>query len=323
MAAFSQWLRAGRPVRRITWACGPERILTGEVAAAVRTALPGHERAVLTAGDDSERDIWAACSTYPADPAGGRLVIVHEAQRLRQVARELPPLARAGRELASCYLLFLSADPDLTMVGAGHEGKRELAPHLAAIRDSKGGQLIRCSMPGEDALLEWVAGLWPGAGRNIAHHLLVRTGGDLAAVRDACAKASAARLKPSEQNADGLAGENPGDDFTDILIAGSKRQALAAAAGLGHGDIGRAVALLESRLDTLGLLHLAAQRHMDARDISVKLGVSRFLAERYRKPAAAYGPARVHRCRQVLAVADGAWRSGITAGVPEMICALW
>ena len=84
MASFSQWQRAGCPVKRITWVCGPEQALAVDVLDSVCAALPEVIPAVYFAGNDIERDIWAACGVLP--PAGQeRLVIVHDAHKLRRL----------------------------------------------------------------------------------------------------------------------------------------------------------------------------------------------------------------------------------------------
>ena len=141
-------------------------------------------------------------------------MVVHEAQKLRRPG-ELVPLVKAGREAAGLYLLFVSAETDFPRDGRG-EG--QLAPHLAAIRDARHGQLIRCTTPKEDDLLDWVARQWPGLGRNAAHRLLERAGGDLAAVRGAGAKARACGLL-DEKYIPVLCEPPPGGQFAELLIA--------------------------------------------------------------------------------------------------------
>ena len=200
--------------------CGPEQVLAGDVAAAVRAALPAAGQAVFFAGNDVERDIWAACGVIP--PQGqDRLAVVWDAHKLRR-PHELVPLVKAGREAAGSWLLFISAEDDFT------RGKDGLAPHLAAIRDSRHGQLIRCTVPKDDDLLDWVIRQWPGLARNAAYRLLMRAGGNLAAVRDAGAKSRATGLA-DEKYIDVLCSQRSGEEFTELLVAGDRQGALAAA----------------------------------------------------------------------------------------------
>jgi hypothetical protein len=310
MATFSQWQRAGCPVRRVTWVCGPEQVLADDVAASVRASLPDADRVTVFAGDGAERDIWAACGVIP--PAGQeRLVVVHGAQKLRRPG-ELVPLVKAGKEAAGSYLLLASAEDDFT------RDKDGLAPHLAALRDSRSGQLIRCVRPKDDDLLDWAARCWPGLGRNAAHRLLTRAGGDLAAVRGAGAKAAASGLT-DEKYIDVLCEPRPGEEFAEYLIRGDRAAALAAA----PGSPGAAIGLLDSRLGHLAAIREGQQRQLTDRDIAARLGVPRFLIGKYRDAAQSYGPGRVRRCRELLASADAAWRTGADRGIPEVLAANW
>jgi hypothetical protein len=310
MAVFSQWQKAGCPVRRVTWVCGPEPVLAGDVTATVRAALPRDGQVVCFAGNDLERDIWAACGIVP--PAGqDRLVVVYDAHRLRR-PEELVPLVKAGREAAGAWLLFVSGDRDFPRDEDG------LAPHLAAIRDSRCGQLIRCTPPRDDDLLDWAARCWPGLGRNAAHRLLTRAGGDLAAVRAAGDKARASGLT-AEKYIDIMCEGRPGEEFAEALIRGDRAGALAA----GMVSAGAAIGLLDSRLGHLASIREGQQRQLEDRDIAGRLGVPRFLIGRYRDAAQAYGPARVRHCRVLLAEADAAWRSGAGTGIAEVLAAGW
>lgn len=313
MSTFGQWQRAGCPAKRVTWVCGPEQALAGDVADSVSAALPGADRSVCFAGTDVERDIWAACGVVP--PQGvRRLVVVHDAQKLRRPG-ELVPLVKAGREAAGTYLLFVSDDQDFPRDSGG------LAPHLAAIRDARHGQLVRCIMPKEEDLLEWAARQWPGLGRNAAWRLLERAGGDLAAVRMAGVKASVSGLL-DEKYIPVLCEPPSGGEFAELLVTGDRAAALAAARAA-QAAPGSAIGLLDSRLGALTAIREGQRRQLEDRDIAGKLGVPRFLIGRYRDVAQQYGPDRVRRCRELLAAADAAWRSGATAGVAEVLAANW
>ena len=154
-----------------------------------------------------------------------------------------------------------------------------LAPHLAAIRDSRHGQLVRCTVPKDDDLLDWVARQWPGLGRNAAHRLLTRAGGDLAAARDAGARSRATGLT-EEKYIDVLCAPRPGEEFAELLVAGDRQGALAAARDMpaaGPSGAGAVIGLLDSRLGTLAAIREGQRRQLEARDIAGQLGVPRFL----------------------------------------------
>ena len=313
MSTFSQWQRAGCPAKRVTWVCGPEQALAGDVVDSICDSQPVAGRVVYFAGNDIERDIWAAAGVIA--PVGQeRLVVVHDAQKLRRPG-ELVPLVKAGREAAGSFLLFVSAENDFPRDSGG------LVPQLAAIRDARHGQLIRCTAPKDDDLLDWVSRQWPGLGRNDAHRLLERAGGDLSIVRDAGARARACGLL-DEKYIPVLCEPPPGGEFAELLIAGDRAGALAAARTATVAP-GAAIGLLDSRLGALAAIREGQRRQLEDRDIAGKLGVPRFLIGKYRVVAQQYGPDRVRRCRELLATADAAWRTGASAGVAEVLAANW
>src|SRR5215472_14081361 len=131
MSTFSQWQRAGCPVRRITWVCGPEQVLAEDVAAAQLAAASPLGVTRLTAGEVPERDIWDACSM----PGQDRLVLVRAAERLADPSRLIPLVKAAAREIPA--LVLASGEDDFP------RGKDGLAPHLAAIRDCRYAQMVR------------------------------------------------------------------------------------------------------------------------------------------------------------------------------------
>lgn len=314
MATFSQWQRSGCPVRRVTWVCGPEQVLADDVCATVRAGLSGAGVVVFFAGTDTERDIWAAAGVVPPD-GQQRLVIVYDAHKLRRPA-ELVPLVKAGREAAGVYLLFVSAEQDFS------RDKDGLVPHLAAVRDSRNGQLVRCTAPKDDDLLDWAARCWPGLGRNAAWRLTERAGGDLAAVAEAGAKAVATGLT-AEKYIEVLCAARPGAEFAEYLIRGDRAGALAVLAAGGLPSPGAAIGMLDSRLSRLAAIREGQQRQLPDKDIAARFGVDRFWIARYRDVAQQYGPGRVRRCRELLAEADAAWRTGAGRGVAEVLAANW
>lgn len=317
MATYAQWART-RPVRRLTYVCGTERVLAEEVVALAVAAADDY--VPLIAGDDPEEAVWDAASQLPPDPDVVRLVLVRSAQRLRNWD-QFPAIAGARAELGNVRLFFCSDEDDFAYVREDEE--RQLAPHLALIRDSRQGLLVRCGTPSSEALLDWASEQLGGAGKVLADHLLTRTGSDLRAVADVAGKLVLSGITPTRERIDLLAEQAPGATFADSLMLERKPAALLALDQLTEGEAGGVIALLDSRVSTLAVLHDAYVRRMDARDIAVKLGVGQFLQRAFREVAPAWTPARVTDHRSLLAVADDAWRSGAGEGILEMVCALW
>lgn len=289
--------------------CGPEQVLADEVIAAQLAAAPRLHILRTRTGDVPERDIWDCCALAFGESA----VLVRGAEKLTDPARIIP-LVKLAREIAT--LVLVSGEDDFS------RGQDGLAPHMAAIRDSRYAQMVRCVAPKDDDLLDWAATQWPGLGRNDAWRLVSRAGGDLARIRDAGAKAQASGLLEAKY-IDALCDPSPGEEMTELLLAGDKKAALAAARGVSGSATGAALALLSSRLGTLSAIREGQRRQLDVRAMTGRLGVPRFLLARYRDVAAAYPPDRVRRCREILAVADAAWRTGAQGGVAETVIANW
>jgi hypothetical protein len=163
----------------------------------------------------------------------------------------------------------------------------------------------------------------PGAGDNLAYHILTRCGGDLAAVAAVCAKAALFPESLSQALVDAFCMERPADSFADALLKGDKRAALAAAGHLASAEFGQVTGLLESRLDVLSVLHTAVARGMAPADMRSRLRLPQFVVARYRKISADYTADSVRNRRAVLATADAAWRRGAAEGLTEYLVALW
>lgn len=310
MASYLQWARK-RAVSRVAWVCGDEQALVRDVLDAWSGVAPGNP-VVLFAGDCPERDVWDALLTDP--PPGGRRVTVWGAERLRALGN-VALLAGPDAD-GTAYTVFVSAEADFAR--AEREGKKALAPHLAALQASRAGQLIRCCRPSdEEAVVQLVARWWPGAGANLAADVLGLCGGSLTAARQACDKAVRAGLEPTLAMAELACPDGPGPGLADLLIAGDRRGALARASGLGHRETGAALGLLAARLAALAEIGELRRRGQPL------YRLDRYLARLLGPHAAGYGPDRISRCREVLAFLESWWRAGADEGIAESLVALW
>lgn len=313
MASYLQWNRT-RPVRKVTWVCGPEWALVHEVVDEYRKLdVPRHS---YYADIPSEEPLlWDSLLSWPH---GGSLAVVYRAQKLTMLDRvevvteTIPDLAR---------VLFVSADEDFARDEA--DGKKVLQPHLAAIRDSKAGQLVRCCKPSrEEDLLKLVASWWPGAGLNFAAALLTRCAGQVGAVYTACRTARDAGLDAEPRYLDMACQAVPQARYADALLAGHRADALEEAARLGDAETASVLGLLSARLAALVTYNSLRARDLDAEQIARK-GVDRWHQRMLAPYAGAYSPSRVIYCRQLLAIAEDAFRSGVRSGLLESVATLW
>lgn len=312
MATFLQWSKK-RPLRRVTWVCGPEDVLVREVVAAHREGAPPDQCFALFAGEVPERDVWDALLACP--PPGGRRVVVYGAEKLKDAGNAALLAADPGMEAA--YTVFVSADADFPREDGA------LVPHLAALQASKAAQLIRCCEPAKtEDKTTLVASWWPGATPNFAYDVLARCG-SLERAYQACEQARLAGLEPSRTMAAVVCPAEPGGDFADLLMAGNKRAACAAIGRLSSPDLGAAIGLLASRLTVAEQIGYGVRHGLSPREAAQREQVDRFVASRVIPHAGAYAADRIRRCRQTLAVAESAWRGGTRAGVAESLVALW
>jgi hypothetical protein len=289
-------------------------VLAEEVIAEIRDQFP--PAATFYASQDRDQAIWDALTTVPFDPADPRLVVVREAERIRDWA-PLEHMLAAYRQLPRCTALFVD--------GGEQPGRGENPPadtlQGRLLRRSGAAVLVKTSVPGDEELEEWAAALLPEAARGLAAEVLRVTGGDVRAARDLCARLSVLPPDLERRTVSWLAGE-PVFDFASAVIAGNRKAAFSAAPLLTSDQLGYAIGTLAGWLDDLAVLAPAAARNATLREIGA-LGVSQYSALRLLPVVSRYNPAAIHRDRSVLLVAAEAWQSGQRDGVPEVIAALW
>jgi len=216
------------------------------------------------------------------------------------------------------YLLFVSAEADLAHTVVA--GKKLLAPHLRVMAERRRyAHLVRCASPNPDDAVAFAR----RRGRldeTTAIYLLTRVGGDLSVAAGVCAKLALFDGRAGPRVVDQLCQELPSQSLVESLLLLRKRDALAAAAQLPERDYGRAVGLLDTRLDQLGALCRQIRTGHTIREIT---GVPHFLARQYFGVAKHYDRLRCARARRILAVIDDALRSGARTGVLEALIALW
>jgi hypothetical protein len=312
MGTYLQWSRK-KPLRKVTWVCGPEDVLAREVVAAHREGAPPDQCEAVFAGEGPEYEVWDALLSSP--PPGGRRTVVYGAEKLKDPSHAALLARDAGFD--ATYTVFVSAAPDFPRDGTA------LVPHLAALQASKAAQLVRCCEPGKaEDRTALVASWWPGATLNLAHGVLTRCG-SLERAYLACEQARMAGLSPSREMAAVVCPAEPGGDFTDLLMGGDKRRACAVTGQMSSPDLGAAIGLLASRLAVAEQVADGVRHGLSPREAASREGIDRFVASLVIPHLGAYPADRVRRCRHALAVAESAWRSGARTGVAESLVASW
>jgi hypothetical protein len=307
MATFGQWQRS-RKITRVAWVCGSEHALVRTVRDAYWAAVPAAGLYFLW-GDVP--GVWDDLLTTPYAP---RLVVVQTAQALKSLD-VLPFLL--GDEFDGSYVIFVSSEEDF------RRDAKALVPPLAALRDSKHGQLIRCCAPADpEGQADIVAAWWPGAGRNVASALLEKCGGSLTQARHAADKAVRAGLEP-DTRAIPFVCPSVSADFAELLARGDRSGAMVAARMVPHDGLGPVISLLAYRVGLLPLVREALARRESPQDTVRRLKADAWVLRQVRAYAMDYPPERVEQCRELLAVAESAWREGVREGILEAMAALW
>lgn len=328
MAYYQQWrakVDAGEPPKRITWVCGPERLLVEEVVDHVRAALAVSvlDYVAFDLGVDSEREVWAAANQYPAgkDAHGRdlrRLVVVRGAER---VARWEPLTGWMDehRRLPVNYLVLVSAEHDFYRRRA--DDTRYLPEHLEAMKGR--ASLVRCTpLPAED-LWAWCQRRTPGITKVDAVWLATRCAGSMVAVRNVLDQAALFTAAPARDTLEAFVSQFAGEAFVDAVVALHRPAALTAAQRVAADELGGLITVLERQLDALAVLHRAVHAGQTVGQVAGEGEVTQYLARKLLPHAKHYDPTRVARCRQLLALADDAFRRGVREAVGEVVIAAW
>jgi DNA polymerase III delta subunit len=280
---------------------GPERVLVEDVVDATRNTVNAQpfDSVVLTAGDDSAAEIWAALNAYPSNPDARRLVVVRSANLLESVEPLVSWAMAARHRLPTTYAVFVSDSPDIP--GGWLKSIRRLT------------YVVKCAFPNENDLLAWAQTFVPTLGHIDLAALVDRAGGSLRAIHDVLRKVALLCQPPSFELLVSLVGDAVVTDFVESLLALRKPQAFAAAEAVDSSEWPRLLGLLDSRLDVLSMLY-ADRRTRE---------VTPWLAQRYNRIAGFYDPSRVRHARDVLERLDDAVHSGAQGAVPEVLVMLW
>jgi DNA polymerase III delta subunit len=325
MASFSHWRREYADkgvVKKVTWVCGDQRVLVEEVVSHTRESLAVTESdyELKVAGQDPDKEIWAAANQYPFDPTQNRLVVVRDAEKIKRWA-PLETWLENTRTLPTVHLLFVSNESDFPYQ-LDSSGKRtpDLKQHLGWIKGR--GHLVRCAYPNADDVVSWIQRR-VSCDQFVAKHLLQRVGGDLGKANNVCRKAQLFSGGLRAEVVDVLCSESPSSDFVDSLVALDKPRAFRAIEALPRDEWSMAIGQLDSRLETLARLNKHLSMNKTLKDLAIAGDVPYFLAEALMPVAKNYDRPRRQRCRRVLAAVDDAYRSGAQDGVLETLVSMW
>lgn len=332
MASFGQWRQSngGHPAsKRVTWICGSEPVLVEHVLDYLRADIGAktEDSASFAIGQDPEAKIWAEANQFPLTDGAKRLVVIRHAQRIQDWAPLLSWLEVAGRVLPATHLILVSDDADLDYAQAAKASPKErpLKPHLAAVQAK--GALVVCNLPKLSTAAGVVALAWVHSmvtiHDDVAKHLITRTGGDLGAINNVCAKLRLFKSPPSTAIIDALVEERPGELFVDALVLLDKALALDALSSIRETEYAWTIGDLDELLTALEEIAILSRRGVGIGVIAEAGPGYRRINDKFGAVAANYDAGRVTRTRRVLAEADQLVRQGARVGVMEALVLQW
>lgn len=320
MPSYAQWRQSADKgqVARVTWLCGDQRVLVEEVIEETKRILDISEfdYVSLSADSDPEVAIWDAAYQYSLDPDAFRFVLVRAADKISRW-EPLKSWFADSRHLVNTYLMFVSDEADYPTVS---DTKGELLAHVELIRNK--GKAVRCSMPNEHELTEWVKRN-STFGDSTTKFLLQRTGSDLAAVANICKRSMMFKNDPGNVIVKQLVEEASLQSFADALIFNNKKSALLEIQKTPVSEYSKIIGQLYSRLDMLYVLHKAAPNFNTIKEMSAATGVKIFLIQRYLSAAKTYDRNKVIKCRNLLTIVDDAVQRNATDNALELLVTMW
>ena len=324
MGNYTDFLRAHSKedarLRRLYWVCGEEemfRVLTVRQIKAMTGVEPFHTLH-LSAHDLPETEIWAHLNQHPLDLESPRLLVIHEAQRLKHLDRLQAWLKGNQRtRLRSATAIFVSAESEIS------DEVNE------AIGRSSAAMIVRCSLPkGEDDRLkrsrEVIARWGMGITEVSAGVLAQRVNFDMAEAYAVVQKAALfpdAHLSVAAINK--LAPRRADADLVWALVACSRKKAAEAIPDVDPNAVGRAIGSLATHVDALSRINSLLTSQLSIRETAKRLGLREGYVRMLYPHARFYTRKEAVRRTLLLNRVDAAWQGGARTGVLEVLVSGW
>jgi hypothetical protein len=359
VVSFLQWVSADKPKKyRIYVILGDDAALRADALDRVLALTKAQEQEFhhLGDGETSAARIWDAVTTQPMPGITRRLVVVHHADKLRNWT----PL-RAFIDGATTYpetiLVLLLDRPSMgkrvknikKSIPGSPVWETSFADWEQWLKDYSSSAIVSCSPLSVDPpergkpsqVVRWLSLRLPLT-QNQAEYLWRRVGGSSVRARDAVRSlrlmgvVDAGNLAQSQFAGfvDSVVGKHGAEDLVDHILFDRREESLASVTlqGFDRTEWSRILGLLSQRLDWLGALHGALGTNEKLDQVMRRLSIPRHLILYYahredvrHNIARKFDPARVSRCRRVLAEFDAALNAGrgVPAGFGESLIAVW
>jgi len=325
MGSYSDFIRqhSGEKarVRRLYWIYGEETVLRNLAVEHIRSMWGASifNTTRLSAADTSESEIWAHLNQHPLDSDQRRLIIVTEAQRLKNLDRLI--------EWLKDNQTFRSAMVTAIFVSSAHDW--EDSEERDAIVKSSSAGWVRCALPKDDEdrlkRAQEIICTWGNIDFITAGVLARRVNFDLSEARAVMVKASLfpeARVTP--QAVEMLAPRRVEDDIIWSIIGKQRRKAIEAVVeGKDTYNVSQILGTLATHVVMLGRLNAVLPNSPTVRDAVSRIGGREQYVRMLWPYARMYPRKEVHRRIQLLHRMDRALQSGAKDGILESLIALW
>lgn len=323
MGTYSDFLRThsgqNPRVRRLYWVYGEEDMFRVLTVARIKQLSNTHSFNItrLSVSDTPETEIWASLNQHPLDSEQKRLIIVHDAQKLKHLDR-LVAWIKDNQTVrgANATAIFVSTDSDWE-----DEAREDIAKSSSAT-------LVKCALPKDESdrlkraqeiICAWGTVDWTTAGV-----LALRVNFDMAEAFAVMQKASLFpdyRLSPGAIEA--LAPRKVEDDIVWALVGLNKRKAIEAVTENPVSDVSSIIGTLSTHVEMLSRINAVLPSSKSVKEAASKARAREQYVRRLYPHARLYPRKEAVRRTMLLTRLDRSLQRGAKEGVLEALIALW
>lgn len=305
-------------MRRLYWLFGEEvvfRNLAVERIKELHGATPWNTL-TLTLRDTPEPEVWAAVNQHPIDTNEKRLLVIQDADRLKNLENltgwlKDSQITRSGKMTA----VFVSSDQEW------EDDAREV------VAKSSSAMYVKCALPkNEDDRLKRAVEIiqsWGNVSSTHAGVLAMRVNFDMAEARAVMEKMSYfPEAALTTKTVELLAPRKVEEDIVWSLLALNKKKATEALVETSP-DVGRIIGSLSTHVDALARLNNVLGTAKNIRDAAQRTSIREAYVRRLWPLARLYPRKEAVRRTLLLNRLDNLHQQGAKEGVLESLVALW
>lgn len=307
-------------MRRLYWVCGDEPLLRSLVVQQIKAmadVLP-FNTSIINASEIPETEVWAELNQHPLDSEQQRLLIVHDAQRLKHLGR-LIEWVKDNQTIRSrsATAIFVSTDGDMSV-----------EEHKEALMRSSSAYVVKCSLPKDETdrlkRCQELITTWGNIDRINAGILAQRVGYDLSEAYFVMSKAALfPNAKITTAAIDLLAPQKIEAEVVWNLIALNKRAAVEALSEIGAADIHGIFGQLSTHVEMLARVNGTLSLNRSLKELSVELDARQQYLRLLLPYARLYPRREAVRRTMLLTKLDAAHMEGAREGLLETLIAAW